>query len=241
MVPADYASGVSWTSSSGSTETWTVTRTATGSNRPDIASDLSVTAISGLPAGGVSSYRIIDSVLNTYYQAQLLVGTSVPCTISLKGFTNTTTPGSYTSLIATQNTSFTALDSATTAPLVFTAASSSTSTSVTIDPSFTFSVGGLSAACNGESNFALVQDLQTQWLSDTPPPGQRCLAGKHCPSPQTPEVDLLCTCAELRFHKTYATLLTIGLTSPALMPHRPLLAQARHSATPIRTQHQRHS
>lgn len=107
LAPAAAAS--SWTSAT--TELWTVNRN--GTNLPaDIACDLTVSAISGLPAGGIASVRLIDR-LAVYSFAATSVNSGTVSTLNLTGFTNTSTPGTYTSTVTTYNATPTSVDSAT--------------------------------------------------------------------------------------------------------------------------------
>ena len=79
---------------------------------------------------------------------------ATPCTITLSGFNNTFTPGAYSSVISAQRSPTPTIDTATTSALTFADVSNNSVVSTTIDPTFTFSVGGHSGACNGTSQTA---------------------------------------------------------------------------------------
>lgn len=156
---ADAASPASWTSSVG--EVWMVGRSGT-SLPADVAADLTTLSPSGLPTNGTASMRMIDSVA-IYSFTPTAVGAAIPCAITLQGFTNTPTAGTYTSLVATYNNAGTPaiVDSTTSPGLVFTSNQEGIATSIIIDPEFSFSVANAATACNGESGFVSAAGTST--------------------------------------------------------------------------------
>lgn len=142
----------SWQSAGPSAETWTVNRS--GTNLPaDVQADLTAYSISGLPTGGSANYRYLDAVATYQFSATNVVS-ATPCSVTLQGFTNTTTPGVYPSIITTYDNAGTptAVDSVTAAGGTVVSGSSNIAMSIRIDPQLTFSISGRPTACNAQSS-----------------------------------------------------------------------------------------
>lgn len=148
--PADSALGAaSWSSSSARTETWTVSRNGVNAVA-DVAYDLTASRVTGVPTGGKASFRSIDGEAVYEFVAQT-VAYSTASTVTLAGFENTATAGSYTSTIATRNNSADPVDqdTGTTAAINFTTAGSEVTITASIAAELFFTVAGRSAACGG--------------------------------------------------------------------------------------------
>lgn len=138
-----------WTAATG--ETWTLNRTGSAPY-VDVAAPLTVTASTVLPSNGLAYMRLVDRRA-AYRWTGTSVGANVTCSLSLLGFKNTSTAGSYTSLISTYTADPNPLlvDSATSSAQAFTDANGTTTVNVTIDPELVFSVAGRSSACNSQA------------------------------------------------------------------------------------------
>lgn len=85
----------SWTSSS-TGETWTVNQS--GGSPAVLTSGLSVPSVYGLPPGGTET---LSGTTVTYAFTATAAAAGTPFLIAIDGFTNTATPGTYTSSVTT--------------------------------------------------------------------------------------------------------------------------------------------
>jgi hypothetical protein len=140
-------STTSWNASTG--ETWTVNRS--GSPTADISANLSVNAVSGIPADGNATLRIIDARV-TYVFTPTPVAAGKTITVALGGFTATPTSGAHTSTITTWDAAGTpaAVDTATSGNLVYGKQIMGVDVKVGIEPTLEFIVAGKNSGnCNG--------------------------------------------------------------------------------------------
>ena len=139
----------SWTATSG--ETWTLART--GPNAPDVASDLTVAKVSGLPSTGKARVREFGATVSYFFPATY-IATGVPCSLALKGFANSSIGGAFQSSIVTYDDQFDAyaFDSATTNSVTFVDTSLGVALTLSVAPTLSFSVNGRSTTCNGQTS-----------------------------------------------------------------------------------------
>ena len=105
-VDAPLVNPASWTSSSPAGETWSLQRWAPGIP-PDIASDLTVISVSGVPTGGTAQLRYVDQVAQYLLPAPTTVANNAAVQLSLKGIKNVGPQGTYTTTFATYDNSTT--------------------------------------------------------------------------------------------------------------------------------------
>jgi hypothetical protein len=132
-LPGDTSARYTWlftaaTTGTVATTTFTVPSGTAGAS-------LTVTDVSGLPSGGTAT---LSGTTVTYTATATSVAAGTKCLIAIDGFTNTATPGTYTSQVTTNTSVPAVIDGPTTSGNSQILASNTTAVSVVIARSSTF-------------------------------------------------------------------------------------------------------